>query len=171
MLLQEIYWPKSTFSDVFHQYISYLRRRCATYKTVTFAFDGYSNDASTKSQEQQRRTGKTSATIVVNESTRVTSRREVCLSNPSNKNQLIQLLCKCLENEGYFTIQSCGDVDVLVVKQAIEYARVGRDAVVTAEDTDILVLMMSHWKASMGDMVIAIEKKLKKKAFKKLSFW
>ena len=40
-----------------------------------------------------------------------------------------------------------------------------------AEDTDILILMLNHWKASMGDMVIAIEKKLKKKASKKLSFW
>ena len=107
----------------------------------------------------------------MNESTRVTSRREVFLSNSSNKNQLIQLLCKRLENEGYFAVQSCGDADVLIVKQAIDYAGVGRDVVVMAEDTDILVLMMSHWKASMGDMVIAIEKKLKKKASKKLSFW
>ena len=73
-----------------------------------------------------------------------------------------------MENEGYFTVQSCGDADVLIVKQAIDYARVGRDVVVTGQDTDILVLLINHWKASMGDMVITIEKKLKKKACKKL---
>ena len=89
MPLHKLYWLKTTFSDVLDQYISYLRR-CVTYKTVSCVFNGYSNDASTKSQEHQRRTRKTSATIVVNESTRVTSRREVFLSNPSNKNQLIQ---------------------------------------------------------------------------------
>ena len=83
-------------------------------------FDDYYNDASTKSQRHQRRTGKTSATIAVNESTRVTSRREVFLSNPSNKNQVMQLPCKRLENEGYFVIQSCGDADGLIVKQAID---------------------------------------------------
>ena len=76
-----------------------------------------------------------------------------------------------MENEGYFAVQSCGDADVLIVKQATGYARVSRDVAVMAEDTDILVLMMSHWKASMRDMAIAIEKKLKKKASKKLSFW
>ena len=27
-----------------------------------------------------------------------------------------------------------------------------------AKNMDILVMMMSHWKSSMGDMVIAIEK-------------
>ena len=102
--------------------ISYLRRRCATYKTESCVFDGYSNDASTKSQEHQRRTGITSATIVVNNSTRVTSRREVFLSNHSNKNQLIKLLCKRLENEDYFAVESCGDANVLIVKQAIDYA-------------------------------------------------
>ena len=77
MLLHKVYWPKSTFSDVLDQYISYLRRRrrrCATNKTVSRVFDGYSNDVSTKLQEYQRRTGKTYATIVVNESTRVTRR-------------------------------------------------------------------------------------------------
>ena len=93
------------------------------------------------------------------------------MSNPSNKNQLTKLLCKRLENEGYFAVQSCGDADVLIVKQATDYTRVGRDVVVMAKDTDTLVLMMSHWKVSMGDTVIAIEKKLKKKASKNLSFW
>ena len=32
----------------------------------------------------------------------------------------MQLLCKRLENEGYFVIQSCGDADGLIVKQAID---------------------------------------------------
>lgn len=89
---------------------------------MSCVFDGYSNDVSIKLQEHQRRTGKTSATIVVNKSTRVTSRKEVFLSNPSNKNQLIQLLCKRSENEGYFAVQSCGNTDVLIVKQATDYA-------------------------------------------------
>ena len=120
MLLYKLYWPKSTFSNVLDEYIFYFRRRCATSKTVSWVFDDYYNDASTKSQRHQRRTGKTSATIAVSESTRVTSRREVFLSNPSNKNQVMQLLCKRLENEGYFVIQSCGDADVLIVKQAID---------------------------------------------------
>ena len=115
MLLRKVYRPKSTFSDVLDQYISYLRRRCITYKTVSCVFHGYSNYASTKSQEHQRRIGKTSETIVLNNSTRVTSRREVFLSNPSNKHRPIQLLCKRLENEDYSAVQSCGDASVLIV--------------------------------------------------------
>ena len=74
MLLHKVYWPKSTFSDVLDQYISYLRR-CASVMCIWWLL----NDASTKSHEHQSRTGKISVTIVVNESTRVTSRREVFL--------------------------------------------------------------------------------------------
>ena len=40
-----------------------------------------------------------------------------------------------------------------------------------AEDTGMFAQIMSHWKASMGDMVIAIEKQLQKKTSRKLSFW
>ena len=69
MFLHNIYSPKSTFPDVLDQNISYLRRRCATYKTVSCVFNSYSNDVSTKSQEHQKRTGKTSGTIVVNKCT------------------------------------------------------------------------------------------------------
>ena len=75
VLLHKVNWPKSTFFDVPDQYISYLRRRSATYKTLSCVLDGYSDDAPTKSQEHQRRTGKTSAIIVVNESTKVPARK------------------------------------------------------------------------------------------------
>lgn len=63
------------------------------------------------------------------------------------------------------------DEDVLILKQVIYYARAGRDVVVVAKDTDKLALIMSNRKVSFRDMVIAIEKKLKKKASKKLSPW
>ena len=86
MLRLKLYCLKSTFSDVLDQYILYLRRRYTAYNTVSCVFDGYSNDTSTKLQEHQGRTGKTSATIAVNESARVKSRREVLLLNLSNKN-------------------------------------------------------------------------------------
>ena len=66
-----------------------------------------------------------------------------------------------MENEGYFAVQSFGHADVLIVKQAIDYAKVGRDVAVMAEDTDVLVLMMSHWKTSMGNMVIAMGEEAK----------
>ena len=62
-----------------------------------------------------------------------------------------------MENEGYFAVQSFGHADV----QAIDYAKVGRDVAVMAEDTDVLVLMMSHWKTSMGNMFIAMGEEAK----------
>ena len=141
-----------------------LIKQCQGYLMVTLMMCQL-NCRSTKGELERH------ATIVVNESTRVTRRREVFLWNPSNVNKLIHLLRKRLENEGYFAVQSFGDAYVLIVKQAIDYAKVGRDVAVMAEDTDLLVLMMSHWKTSMGNMFIAIGKKLKKKASKKISFW
>ena len=172
MLLHKVHWPKTTFKAVLKEYIAYLKRRYGKFKQVTCVFDGYADEDSTKSQEHHRRSGKKmSADVIINETTKVISQREVFLSNSKNKAQLIQLLCQYLEEEGYGAVQSKGDADVLIVKQALDYAEAGRNVTVMAEDTDILIILIYHWKDNMGQLTIGIEKKFSKKSSKTLSFW
>jgi hypothetical protein len=44
------------------------------------------------------------------------------------------------------------DADTLVVKQALEIARKGQVVTVLANDTDVLVMLVYHFQASMADV-------------------
>ena len=156
--------------EVIDQYLAFMQRRYQKYGSVSVIFDGYSDEMSTKSQEHNRRMDKASASIQNSGNTKVTCSREVFLANPQNKDQLIKLLCTRFQEEGFVAMQSHGDADVLIVKTDVEYAESGKNVVVTADDTDILILMMNHWQDGMGEMFFSTEKK-EGKRLPKLSYW
>ena len=108
-------------------------------------FDGYSDKLSTKVQEYARRSSSSSADIQIKSSTKVATSREAFFTNPHNKVQLIKILSERLQAIGFMTEQSKGS------------------AVTMAEDTDVSVLLMSHWGEAMGDVVFGRDIKEKKK--------
>ena len=78
---------------------------------------------------------------------------------------------QCLEDEGYGEVQSKGDADVLIVQQTLDYAETGRNVTVMAADTDILVILMYHWKDNIGELTIGIEKNIIAIIAKTLLYW
>ena len=48
--------------------------------------------------------------------------------------------------------QSIGDADTMIVQCALQYVSEGSDVNVVADDTDILVLLMHHWKQNMASV-------------------
>ena len=56
------------------------------------------------------------------------------------------------------------------MKSATTYAQDGSSVITMAKDTDILVVLMSHWREGMGDMVFGTYIKEKKKLLKTF-FW
>ena len=62
-----------------------------------------------------------------------------------------------VQEKGIATVQSSGDADVLIVKEAVDYARENK-VVVFADDTDILILLMHHWNPYMRDIYFSTEK-------------
>ena len=68
------------------------------------------------------------------------------------------------------TEQSKGSADTLIVKSAISYALDGQSVITMAEDTDVSVLLLSHWGEAMGDVVFGRDIKEKKK-LSKTFFW
>ena len=169
-LLHKVNWPKTTYSAVLDRYETHMKRRYEKYNNVKVVFDGYSDEKSTKSQEHLRRMGTTSASIQIKENTKVTCNSEAFLANQSNKDQLIKLMCTRLEAAGFATVQCHGDADTLIVKTGLEFAERGRTVVTMAADTDILVLLMSHWRKGMGEMIFGTEIKVKNK-MSKLRYW
>ena len=126
-------------------------------------FDGYSDKLSTKVQEYARRSSSSSADIQIKSSTKVATSREAFFTNPHNKVQLIKILSERLQAIGFMTEQSKGSADTLIVKSAISYALDGQSVITMAEDTDVSVLLMSHWGEAMGDVVFGRDIKEKKK--------
>ena len=63
---------------------------------------------------------------------------------------LTKVLSSSLRRSGYKTIECTGDADVTIVKRAIDYAEGGQDVVVAAEDTDILILLIYHWREDLA---------------------
>ena len=65
------------------------------------------------------------------------------LRNISNKGQFIKMLGAHLDVHGFEVVYSNGDGNVLIVQTALEKA-ISEEVTVSAEDTNVLILMMSH---------------------------
>ena len=63
--------------------------------------------------------------------------------------QLIQLLKTMLVKAGIRVKQSAGDADVMICQVAIDLADEGKTVEVAGKDTDLLVLLIHHYKSSM----------------------
>ena len=161
-LLYKVTWNDGTYRDIIKKYVNYVKRKYATFKNVCVVFDGY-EELSTKSLEQLRRSA-ASSNIEVSEDFKVTCGSKMFLKNYGNKRQLIKLLSKSLRNAGCEVIECSGEADVHVVRRALELADNG--VVVVADDTDILVLLVAHWKPNMEEMYFRTVIKTKQKLLK-----
>jgi len=69
--------------------------------------------------------------------------------NKKNKQQFILLISQYLRDDGQVVHQSTGDADTMTVQCALQYLSEGSEVNVVADDTDVLVLLMYHWKQNM----------------------
>jgi len=82
------------------------------------------------------------------------------LSNSTNKDNFIQLLMSHLDHEGCRTIQSEGDADIDIVKEALTLASKQQGSIaVVGDDTDLLVLLSYHLQENMADIWLLSEAK------------
>ena len=163
-LLHKVNWVlESTFADVFQSYVEYVNRRYKRYNKIVIVFDGYFSDNSIKGDEHSRRGSKfvsSNITILSTGSTKVSTHRDMFLQNINNKSRFITLLMKQLADSGVDTIQSSGDTDVLIVETALDYAK-HHDVTVSAQDTDILLLLLHHWSSNSNEIFFETERREK----------
>ena len=109
------------------------------------------NMTQTKDHEHKRRqTGKVSSSIVIAENAQVHRDQQAFFSNEKNKTNSISLLTTHLRGTGHQVEVSCGDADTLIVSSALEFAWNGQTVV--AEDTDVLIMLVYHWRNCMEDI-------------------
>ena len=149
-------WNKdSTYSQIVEQCESYLSKN---YGVCCDVFDGY-EEPSTKDHEHQRRSVKLSADITLTGSSKCHRDQDAFLSNTKNKIQFIELLCHSLQSKGHTTKCSDGDADTLIIATGLGYSQNNQSVVIVAEDTDIFMMLIHHWKVNMADIFLLKEKK------------
>ena len=84
----------------------------------------------------------------------ITESKERFLSNENNKQRFIDYLNDLLTQNGIGTRKAVGDADRLIVKAALEKARLSH-TVLLGEDTDLLILLLfhltpQHWPVFFG---------------------
>jgi hypothetical protein len=131
---------------------------------VIVVFDGFDATNSTKTDEHAHRNNGIVVSPDVkisNLDMRVTSGKKEFLRNTRKKIQLINILCESLRRNNIKALQSEGDADFLIVKTAVDLAKVGKSVIVIVEDTDVVVMLKHHWKPSMSDIYIETKTKTK----------
>lgn len=91
--------------------------------------------------------------ISVKECNKVPYSQERFLSNEFNKAQLISLLSRKLQQDGQVVLNCKGDADTKIVLTALNLAEKHQDVIVVADDTDIAVMLIYHWRESHGNII------------------
>ena len=121
-------------------------------------FYGYSSGPSIKDYEHKRRKGKSTADIKLCETMTAHPKQHEFLANDRNKSQFIDLFKQCLSRDGHNVKQSEYDADTLIVKSVLDLARSGYVTTTVADDTDILVLLLHHYRSTaMADIFLLSE--------------
>jgi len=166
-LIHKVKWAKKgTYQDIVKQYVSYVRVK---YGNCCIVFDGYKQGPSTKDHEHERRAKKACADIQLIDSMEAHVNQETFLSNEGNKAQFIFLLSRYLKSDGQIVHNSTGDADTMIAASALEIATEGKEVNVVADDTDVLILLMHHWRDGMEDIYFLSEPKKSQK--KGLQVW
>ena len=97
------------------------------------------------------------AEIQLSESMEALINQQTFLFNERNKSQFITVLSHYLKADNQSVHQSAGDADTMIVACARQYAIQGTKVTVVADDTDVLVLIMYHWKKEIADIYFSSE--------------
>ena len=92
---------------------------------------------------QRRGANKTANKVNISDATKFVGKKEDFLSNSENKQAMIDLIAKCLQQKGCHVIQAEGDADVDIVKAAVSMCEY-KSTTLIGEDTDLLILLLHH---------------------------
>ena len=97
---------------------------------------------------------------MIAENAQVHRDQQAFFSNEKNKTNLISLLTTHPRGIGHQVEVSCGDADTLIVSSALEFAWNVQNVTVVAQDTDVLIMLVYHWRNCMEDIFIRKESRL-----------
>ena len=157
-LMHKVRWEKDvTFPELCKQYVNFVRSKFGQCAVV---FDGYEAGPSTKDHEHGCRSVKNRGAVefIFNKETKVKANQDAFLSNEKNKARFIKMLSEFLIADRQ-TVGNCKeDADTKIVKCVIDFAE-HCDVNVVANDTDVALLLLFHWKPLLHKITFTSEKK------------
>jgi len=78
------------------------------------------------------------------------------LMNASNKQGFVELLVQHLQDNGITAFQAQDDANTVIICTALNIATKGEPVTMVADDTDILMLLVHHFKPDMGDIAYVV---------------
>ena len=156
-LLHRILWPSGEkFDAICSLYVQYVWDK---YRSPVIVLDGYQNGPSTEDNTYSRRTKSSIAAEMRFTGDVICSmKKDVFLSNMTNKQRFITLLSSHLQQNNIVVIHAEADADVLVAQTAIESAA-SNDTVLVGDDTDLLILLCCNSKSTNCELYFRPEPK------------
>ena len=139
-----------TYKEIINMYVDYVLKN---FGKAIVVFDGYGSP-STKDQAHIHRTKRICATVNFSESMPA-SRLAGFLDNPTNKTRFITMLADALRDAGCEVDCSEGDADLDIVLKATAVGQKSH-VVLVGNDTDLLVLLLHHWKSREGTRCVML---------------
>ena len=117
----------------------------------------------TRQDKTKKRTRKGSAgpqhnSVLFHAATKVLMKQDKFFLSGENKSRFIDLLSEYLTRAGNDVVQCKSDADTEIVKCALDVSKTGRQFNVVADDTDVALLLLYHWKEEMADVSFTSER-------------
>ena len=152
MLLHRTSWREGQlFKNILEGYKAYVK---SIFGVCTIVFDGYCNEPSPKDHEHQRRSSISCPKVKPQHNSIITVSQQIFLSSNSNKESLIDMLIPTLIPDNHTIKQAAADADTLIVASVLGFASEGQAVSLFANDTDILVMLVYHWKRDMATVCV-----------------
>ena len=149
LLLHKMPWSVgATFHTILTSYVKYVNKLG---DHVVVVFDGYAN-SNTKDHCHRRKNPVQATEINFSTDMKLDCRKELFLSNNSNKQTHINLLVSYLNADGSKTLQHSDDADRLIVQTAFDFLK-DKNVKVVADDTDVFVMLLSGMKDDINHSI------------------
>ena len=160
-LLYRIYWAKvGNMFDLYSTYKDKLLTECrADVNMICVVFDGYKVESTKGPEQKRRRKSVISTEVNVTWDLPILLDMKSFLASKNNKQQLIDLFSQRLLIDGIQVNQAEGDADMVIVREALSYAKQLRNVVVHSVDTDVFIAMLYHLNSKQHHNVIMDTKK------------
>ena len=158
-LLHRVRWNRGkTFYEVAQAYYKYIDKNYEADRLV-IVFDGYDKELIKSHEHMRRNLIPESCDVIISAETKVPFTQDRLLSNTENKSSFIKFLSSKLQEWNVNVVNCPGDADSTIVKTALQYAKNLRKTIaVVADDTDIAVMLVHHWKEEYGDVYFLQER-------------
>ena len=133
------------FSDVYKLYKKHLYSK---YVYCYVGFDCCGSGPFTKDIQHKNRSGIALPFITFTSDEKCVKSQENVLDNQNSKAHFIAGLSNYLSQNRF---QCVADADTTIVKIVVEYHSWGKHVVINADDTDVLCILIHHWKKAANN--------------------